>query len=572
MRIAFILCLCLVSACATSDRTVLDLPDIEESSPGNADLSFSILSINDVYRIDGLASSGAGGLDRLRAIRAAVEKDHPNLLFLHGGDLLYPSFMSRLFDGTQMIDILNMMDGDDGSFDDRMFVVFGNHEFDQNSEEDVFGLQRHIFESQFNWLGSNIDFTSAMGTKISASNLQPTAMVTFGDLQVGLFGLVIGVDGVEYATFRSDTEYLKAQARSLSQDLRAAGADIVIGLTHLDIGVDEQLLRVSGGPDLIIGGHEHEALQREYNGKYVFKADADAETARLVHVTLPADGSAPIVEHSLLRIGAVEDPGLYEAVPPDPQVKARIEWWTKRTSAVFCNEIDLALDCLDDILAKAGSKLVAEELSIRGKETNVGNFIADLMAEAGRAHGDIPEGAPVVSFVNSGSLRLNQNILKNGLVNRQHIEELIQYDGPLFLIKISPDQLVEALGHSAECRISGAWLQMSGIRYTAHPNAGRATDVVVDGQPIGTEDIYAVTVQFVADPDFFGNQDGYTFRKENIVGILKDSDGSEIMLKELIYQGIDSLPVRDGFRDMNPQLDGRIQINMDSPGTPLCET
>ncbi|NND72647.1 MAG: hypothetical protein HKN43_13805, partial [Rhodothermales bacterium] len=137
MRIAFILCLCLVAACATSDRTVVDLPDIEESSPESADLAFSILSINDVYRIDGLASSGAGGLDRLRAIRAAVEKDHPNLLFLHGGDLLYPSFMSRLFDGTQIIDILNMMDGDDGSFDDRMFVVFGNHEFDQNSEEDV---------------------------------------------------------------------------------------------------------------------------------------------------------------------------------------------------------------------------------------------------------------------------------------------------------------------------------------------------------------------------------------------------------------------------------------------------
>ena len=571
MRIILVLTLCVIGACSSSETVIHERVHPPTTSVVE-DATFSILAINDVYRINGLASSGAGGLDRLRSIRAAVEQDHPNLLFLHGGDLLYPSFMSRLFDGTQMIDVLNMMDGDDGAFDDKMFVVFGNHEFDQGSEEDVFGLQEHIFESQFTWLVANVDFEEAMGTTIAAANLQPTSLVSFGDFKVGLFGLMIGVEGVDYASFRSETESLKAQARRLSSELRSAGADFVIGLTHLDIGVDEQLLRVEGGPDLIFGGHEHEALLRELDGRFVFKADADAITARLVHVTIPADGSEPDIEHELIRVGDVENPGMYEAVTPDPAVAERIAWWTQRTSAVFCTDIDLALDCLDDILAKAGSELVAEELSIRGEETNLGNFVADLMAEAGRESGEIPEGAPVVSFVNSGSLRLNQNILEQGLVTRQHVEELIQYDGPLFLIKITPDQLVEALGHSAECRISGPWLQVSGLNYTAHPNAGTATDVEVNGSPLGTDDIYAVTVQFLADPDFFGNQDGYTFRKENIVGILKNADGSDIMLKELIYKGIDKLPLQDGFRNMDPTVEGRIRINMDTPGSPVCNT
>lgn len=564
MRSVLLVVLAFILVSCSSSST---LPVVSEPPAASApsDRSFSILAINDVYRIDGLASSGAGGLDRIRAIRAAIEHDQENLLFLHGGDLLYPSFMSRLFDGKQMTDILNMMDGDDGSFDDRMFVVFGNHEFDEASAADVFSLQEHIFDSQFSWLGANIEFKKTMGTTIRGDNLLAHSIVDFGNLQVGIFGLAIAVDGVEYASFDASTESLQRQAVELSRQLRNDGADFVIGLTHLAIDNDELLLALEEGPDLIIGGHEHEAIVREHDNKFIFKADADAVTATLVDVLLPADGSSPTVSHRLLRVEHVDDPAMYENLAPDPMVTERIDWWLGRTSAEFCNDIDLAIDCLEDVLAKAGDKLVAEEISIRSAETNLGNFVADLMADAGRAFGNVPDNAPIVAFVNSGGLRLNQNILKNGLVNRQHVEELIQYDGPLFLIKITADELQSALNHSASCQVSGAWLQVSGLDYTAKINHGRAADVRVDDKPLTDQTIYAVTVQYLADPDFFGNQDGYTFTSDNIVGVLKDDAGDDIMLKELIYQGIDNLEVRDGFRHMAPKVENRIRLDK-SPG------
>src|SRR5688572_9892594 len=50
-----------------------------------------LLAINDVYRIEGVDGGEAGGLARLRSLRAELEREHPDLLVLHAGDLLFPS-------------------------------------------------------------------------------------------------------------------------------------------------------------------------------------------------------------------------------------------------------------------------------------------------------------------------------------------------------------------------------------------------------------------------------------------------------------------------------------------------
>src|SRR5688572_22086571 len=87
-----------------------------------------LLTINDVYRIEGVEGGQAGGLARVRTLRKELERDHPDLLLLHAGDFLFPSFASRLYSGEQMVAVLNSLDGNTSAFDSRMFVVFGNHE------------------------------------------------------------------------------------------------------------------------------------------------------------------------------------------------------------------------------------------------------------------------------------------------------------------------------------------------------------------------------------------------------------------------------------------------------------
>ncbi|HSJ76442.1 MAG TPA: metallophosphoesterase, partial [Gemmatimonadales bacterium] len=114
-----------------------------------------LLAINDVYRIEGVENGNAGGLARVRALRAELEREHPDLLFLHAGDFLFPSFASRMLEGEQMVAVLNALDGDPAAFDERMLVTFGNHELDKGKTKHAAMLDRRIEESQFRWLDGN---------------------------------------------------------------------------------------------------------------------------------------------------------------------------------------------------------------------------------------------------------------------------------------------------------------------------------------------------------------------------------------------------------------------------------
>src|SRR5215210_4687675 len=135
-----------------------------------------LLHINDVYRIEGLEEGKAGGLARLRTLRKELEKEHPDLLLLHGGDFLFPSFASRMYNGEQMISVLNALDGNSG-FDDRMLASCGNHELEKGKLKEAPMVDDRIEKSQFRWLGGNIIFKTGEDGKplVEAPNLGRTA-------------------------------------------------------------------------------------------------------------------------------------------------------------------------------------------------------------------------------------------------------------------------------------------------------------------------------------------------------------------------------------------------------------
>ena len=148
----------------------------------------TLLTINDTYRIEPLAD-GTGGMARVRTVRKQLEAEGPVLL-LHAGDFLAPSLMSRTYKGSQMIEVLDALDGDVGAVDERMFVVFGNHEFDAGDDADGPALDATIAASQFWWLGTNITFkTGAEGPIVADDKLVNDAIVDCGGLKVWIFGL-----------------------------------------------------------------------------------------------------------------------------------------------------------------------------------------------------------------------------------------------------------------------------------------------------------------------------------------------------------------------------------------------
>jgi 2',3'-cyclic-nucleotide 2'-phosphodiesterase (5'-nucleotidase family) len=507
-----------------------------------------ILAVNDVYRIEGVERGTVGGIARLRTLRQQLEREHPDLLVMHAGDLLFPSFLSRTFNGAQMVDVLNGLDGDPAAFDPRMFVVFGNHEFELGLLSQAPVLDRRVQESQFRWVNGNVTFAEGGDGRplVAGENLAPTWIVESGGIRVGLFGLTVDSKKPEYAASFADPI---DTARRLTAELRAQGAEVVVGLTHLNAKDDRRLLTTLGeaGPDVLVGGHDHDHMACDAGGRLVLKADADARTATVIELTLGADGKLA-VNHRLEPIA--------EGLAEDCALAGRVDSWLSLHEGYFCGQQAAAAGtagsprCLEQKLGTSNVPLVAEESKIRGEETNLGDWVADRMVEAFAGCG------AQVAFVNSGSLRLNQDI-PAGPITRRTIEELFAYPAPLYLLRLKGSTLQEVAAHAIDYWPgAGNWLQISGFAFehdTANHRVSGVELLTSTGrravQP--DEEVLAVALNYLFDPT--GDRDGYTMLDPSLV--VEDCAANGRDLKSQIV--IPALEAAGG--GIAPEEDGRIR-------------
>jgi 2',3'-cyclic-nucleotide 2'-phosphodiesterase (5'-nucleotidase family) len=462
-----------------------------------------LLAINDVYRIEGVEGGKQGGLARVRALRRELEREHPDLLVLHAGDLLYPSFASRMYNGEQMISVLDQLDGSDQR-DKRLFITFGNHEFEKRKKKDAGILAARIAQSQFTWLGGNVTLAeSDDGRPFSAPGaVERSVLVTSGGIRIGLFGLTIPTADVQYAEFARPNE----TARALTAQLRKAGAEVVVALTHLTAEEDRDLLETLGaeGPDLIVGGHEHERMAFEVGGRWVIKADADARTASVIKLRLDRGPVEVSYEHRPLGLDQPRSP------EPDPSVQALVDQWQARHEKEFCASKQASPNCLEEVYGRTSTVLEGEENKIRGRETSLGDWIGDQMLKS-----FAPCGAQV-AFLNAGTLRLNQDLAAGSTLTRRQVEELFGFPTPLHLIRLSGKLLQETADQSVYgWPGSGSWLQIAGFAFV-HDGPSKAATHLALLTPSGAlavkpdDEILAVTGDYLVNPEI-GDQDGYTF-------------------------------------------------------------
>ena len=553
--LAMALCLATASSCSRLHRTP-PAPGSTEAPPtsvkptqqqpgtttaADTPRTLTLLAINDVYRIAGVENGSHGSFARLRSLRAELERDDPDLLILHAGDFLFPSLLSRWFLGKQMIDVMNLLDGDEDAFDRRMFVTFGNHEFDKEKAEDAAMLDLRIEESQFHWLGSNIDFKSTADgwPVVAADHLLDSAIVELGGIRVGLFSLSTDEKHPEYVHAFGQP---KAVARRLTADLRRRGAELVIALTHLKIADDVDLLQQLGadGPDLSIGGHEHNRQSHDVGGRLIIKADADARTATVARVTPRPDGP-PRVDFEFRELGPRS--------PVDRQVQARIDRWLANHGEVYCRKIDQPPGCLEIPVGKTDVRLIGEELTLRRFETNLGNWTLDQALAHFRSQG------AQAAFVNSGSLRLNQDIPAGTEITLRHIEEMFQYPSELRLLRITGAVLQQVVSHAVtDWTGNGKWLQVAGLAFRHDPAAATADRLTLlsetGARPVDPdEEIVVVTSSFLATPAT--GQDGYTMltEEQQVPG-----SGAPVTLRSLVLAGL----AEAGEEGIAPTVEGRI--------------
>jgi 5'-nucleotidase len=457
----------------------------------------TILHLNDTYQMTPADGGKRGGLARVLTIKKRVLQENPNTLMTLGGDTVSPSVETRTYRGAQMIDGWNAAGLD--------YAVFGNHEFDLKTNE----LLDRMKESKFTWLGANV-IDSKTGKTFGGT---PQFVIrSIGGVRIGFVGFLLP-ETKETSSMEAHinvTDFCEA-AKRLVPAMRDLGANVVIGLTHLFMYQDKKLAGCANF-DLILGGHEHTLLQSSASGTPIFKMWADArEVGKFDLFIDKKTGKLQSLDWEIVPVT--------DAIPDDPD---------------FAPVIAKYKSLLDQLEVRVGATAVpldALSKSVRTKETDIGNFIADSYRQAVNAD---------IGFVNGGSIRADL-AYSPGPLTKRDVLSMLPFNNPIVKVEVSGKTLMDLLEHgvarSREDGEPGRFPQVSGLKFVF--DAGklpgqRITQAGVYGKPIEPNARYTI-----ATSDFLVSRggDGYTMLKDAKILIAadaapKDSEVFEKAIKE----------------------------------------
>ena len=368
----------LFAGCAGSPRTAQVPPTVPPPAPA---AGFTLLQINDTYKIEGLRAGAEGGLARVRTLRKQLEAEGRPVLVLHAGDFLFPSVMSKYLKGAPMVDALNLLDGSEG-FDERFFVTPGNHEFD-NPELAL--LADRIAQSQFGWITSNVAIAGPAGTAEAGmrplaerfANVKDHVVMELGGIRVGIFGLTLSDQSRPWVEYGFDLPTRRATIARVLGDLEREGARFVIALTHQEVGDDEWLAFADIVLDVAIG---HFA---DGDGGFFDTADdAPALIHRPGDVTDDAEPSgwaavaaACVTQAALTGVDeyrAISERALAAVTPLAGRAPRAVGWGLAAATALVAGPVEIAL-----VLPAGGSEAdVAAWVRAARRATSPGAVLA----------------------------------------------------------------------------------------------------------------------------------------------------------------------------------------------------
>jgi len=345
-----------------------------------APTGLTFIHLNDTYRVGAVEDDNRGGFSRVVTLVRNLHAEGREVRLLHGGDFLYPSLESQLWNGMQMVDAMNHMNAVA-----PLYVVAGNHEFDRRTAEH---LVNAVKASEFFWLADNYRFMT--GDAGADSALASRYTFRHQGRTIGLFGLTLhGADGGnerDYVVI--DRDYVAA-AEAAIRELEAAGADLIVGVTHLHLWQDMRIAALRAEHPafaFIVGGHEHEPqyVQGSTASAVVMKGASNARVVWRIDVDFDATG-LPVVNESRIEVD--------RSIAFDPDYEVLVAKWRNRLLEKF--------PFLEARIGTAAIAMDAREEYIRSRESSWGNFIVDQM------RGAFGEPSADFAFINSGTLRLD---------------------------------------------------------------------------------------------------------------------------------------------------------------------
>jgi len=393
-----------------------------------------------------------GGLSYLAGRVSELRAEKPTLL-LAAGDIIQGNNWANLFSGQSSIDAMNALKVD--------AMVVGNHEFDFGQAV----LKERIAQAGFPVLGANV---------VGMSGLKPYTVKELNGVSVAIIGVVTG--DVPQTTHPKNAVGLEFLAPEVSvekyvRELQGKN-NVIVVLSHIGFNADTRLAQKVDGIDVIVGGHTHTRVEKPVLvGKtYVVQAYEHGKVLGVLDLTLEDN-----------RI--VKASGRLEPIKPkgreDQAVREIVTKYQKQVDAIMNETVGSAAVDFDG-------------KNVRLKETNLGNWVADILRSTSGADAAIINGGTIRTSINRGTVKVSD------------VYAVVPFDNYIVAIKLTGRQIRDTLEHgvSGVEDEEGRFPQISGLSFTYNrlaPKGSRIKEVLIGGKPLAPEKEYTVaTNDFLA--------------------------------------------------------------------------
>ncbi|MVA99373.1 thiosulfohydrolase SoxB [Nitratireductor sp. CAU 1489] len=272
-----------------------------------------------------------GGLDRIATIVKRIRAERgDNMLLLDGGDTWQGSYTALKTNGQDMVEAMNALAPD---------AMTGHWEF-------TYGAERvtEIIESlPFPFLGGNI-----YDAEWNEPAFEAYKMFERGGVNIAVLGQAFPYTPIANPRWMFPNWSFGIREEDIAANVaaaRAAGADLVVLLSHNGFDVDRALASRVSGIDIILTGHTHDALPEPVkvgstlliasgsHGKFVTRLDLDVR-----------DGALKGFRHRLI-------PVFSDVISADAEMDALVT----RLRAPFEDELKRELATTETLLYRRGN-------------------------------------------------------------------------------------------------------------------------------------------------------------------------------------------------------------------------
>lgn len=464
-----------------------------------------------------------GGLARIATILKQERAKSGRVLHLDSGDSFQGSVTFNYFDGEAEFRALSAM-GLDGA-------VIANHEFDMGASNLA---DQSISWATFPRLAANYQFEDSnlpWATMLQQAS-QPTAMYDLDGFRVGVIGMA------NFSSLNSiDEENNSLGIKMIDPGaviphyaalLKDQGADIIVLVSHMGIDEDRELAETYPEIDLILGGHNHVALDpplvitNAVTGKRIPLVDSGAFSKYVGRLDIVVqDGVILSTDYTLFPID--------DSIPEDPKIAGLLQ--------EYQDILDDALN-IDQVLGYAEEQL--NRYGSTGGDSMLGNFTAEAM----RA---FPGVETEIALTNTLGIRSDIPV---GDITIDTLFNTMPFDNTITTMFLSGREIQETLdfatARSSE-RGCQSQIQVAGIAFTMDCNAQVAVDILINGVPLDQNGVYEMaTNNYIAH-----GGSGFEMLQRNTTQVdtgisIRDVVQNEIIQRSTLPQPDAGVAVEDG--------------------------